>query len=103
LSSQANSGSASSADRATPDQELGDMLQEIDRIARSTTFNGVRLLDGTGSSIAFQVGTGATAGVDTIRIGPSDTLASTLGLATLDIGAAGNPTVAIGLLDVAID
>jgi flagellin len=103
LSIQANNGTVSSADRVTLDQEFSDLINEIDRIAQSTTFNGVRLLDGTGSTITFQVGTGITSGIDTIQLSTSDTLASTLGLATLDIGSGGNPTLAISQLDAAIN
>jgi flagellin len=103
LSIQASNGTVSAADRITLDQEFSDLINEIDRIAQSTTFNGVRLLDGTGSTITFQVGTGTTVGIDTIQLSTSDTLSSTLGLATLDIGSGGNPTFAIGQLDAAIN
>ena len=46
LSIQAANATVSPADRNTLNQEFGDLLNEIDRIARSTTFNGVNLLDG---------------------------------------------------------
>lgn len=104
LSIQAANGTVSAADRATLyDEEFSDLINEIDRIAQSTTFNGVRLLDGTGSTITFQVGTGTTSGIDTIQLSTSDTLASTLGLSSLDIGSGGNPSVAITSLDTAIN
>ena len=103
LAIQSSNGTVSGADRATLNEEFGDLIEEIDRIAKSTTFNGVSLLDGTGSTITFQVGVGTTAGVDTIQLSTSDTLASTLGLSSLDIGSTGFPTVAISTLDVAIN
>ena len=103
LSIQASNGTVSDADKATLNQEFTDLINEIDRIAASTTFNGVSLLDGTGSTITFQVGTGTTQGIDTIQLSTSDTLASTLGLSTLDIGSGGAPTVAVALLDEAIN
>ncbi len=103
LSIQAANGTVSAADRANLDQEFSDLINEIDRIAQSTTFNGVRLLDGTGSTITFQVGTGTTSGIDTIQLSTSDTLASTLGLSSLDIGSGGNPSLAITSLDTAIN
>ena len=103
LSIQAANGTVSSDDRTTLDQEFSDLINEIDRIAQSTTFNGVRLLDGTGSTITFQVGTGTTIGIDTIQLSTSDTLACTLGLSTLDIGASGSPSTAIDRLDDAIN
>ena len=103
LAIQSSNGTVSAADRSTLNEEFGDLIEEIDRIAKSTTFNGVSLLDGTGSTITFQVGVGTTAGVDTIQLSTSDTLASTLGLSSLDIGSTGFPTVAISTLDVAIN
>ncbi|MBL8722748.1 MAG: flagellin FliC [Planctomycetes bacterium] len=103
LAIQANNGTVSAADRTTLHQEFSDLINEIDRIAQSTTFNGVHLLDGTGSTITFQVGTGTTTGIDTIQLNTSDTLASTLGLSSLDIGSAGSPTTAIVALDSAIN
>ncbi|MEO6597666.1 MAG: flagellin [Planctomycetota bacterium] len=103
LSIQASNGTVSGADRITLHQEFSDLVNEIDRIAQSTTFNGVRLLDGTGSTITFQVGTGTTTGIDTIQLSTSDTLASTLGLSTLNIGSGGFPTIAISQLDSAIN
>ena len=103
LSIQASNGTVSDADRATLNQEFGDLINEIDRIAQSTTFNGVKLLDGTGSTLTFQVGTGTTTGIDTIQLSTSDTLALTLGLSALDIGSGGTPTTAVSQLDDAIN
>ena len=103
LAIQSSNGTVSGADRSTLNEEFGDLIEEIDRIAESTTFNGVSLLDGTGSTITFQVGIGTTTGVDTIQLSTSDTLASTLGLSSLDIGSTGLPTVAVATLDLAIN
>lgn len=103
LAMQAANGTVSATDRNTLNQEFSDLLNEIDRIARSTTFNGVNLLDGTGSTLTFQVGIGLAAGIDTIRLSTSDTLSSTLGMASLDIGSAGNTSLAIFAVDSAIN
>lgn len=103
LAIQASNGTVSANDRDTLNQEFTDLINEIDRIALSTTFNGVSLLDGTGSTLTFQVGTGIQAGIDTIQLSTSDTLASTLGLSTLDIGSAGTPSTAIDAVDAAVN
>lgn len=102
LSIQANNGTVSSTDRDTLNEEFRDLINEVDRIAQSTTFNGVHLLDGTGSTLTFQVGSGIQAGIDTIQLSTSNALASTLGLASLDIGSTGTPNTAIGAVDSAI-
>ncbi len=103
LSIQAANGTVSGRDRDTLQQEFSDLINEVDRIAKSTTFNGVHLLDGTGSTITFQVGINNQAGIDTIVLSTTDTLASSMGLATLDIGSTGNPNFAISSIDAAID
>jgi flagellin len=102
LSVQANNVTVSSDDRNTLSQEFRDLVNEIDRIAKSTTFNSVNLLDGSATTLTFQVGIGTTVGIDTIQLSLSNTLSSTLGLATLDVGATGSPTLAITTIDDAI-
>ena len=103
LTLQANNDTTSPQDRSTLNNEFQGLIAEIDRIARSTTFNGVNLLDGTGSTLTFQVGMGTGQGIDRIDISLSDLLTSTLGLATLAIGSGGAPPGALGILDSAID
>jgi flagellin len=65
LSVQSANASNSDSDRAALNNEAQSLLQEIDRVASSASFNGVKLLDGSFSSQAFQVG--ANAG-DTITL-----------------------------------
>ena len=103
LSVQSANATVSSKDRDTLNQEFTDLLNEIDRIAKSTAFNGVYLLDGSASTLSFQVGTGTTPGVDTISVPTANVLSSTLGLSTLSIGSTGAPTTAILKIDDAIN
>jgi flagellin len=103
LSIEANNGTVSAADKDTLDQEFDNMIQEIDRIAMSTKFNGVNLFDGSTPAIDFQVGSGTTPTTDTITVGLSSMLVSDLGLSTIDISSAGAPTTAINAIDAAID
>ena len=64
ISTQANSGSLSNADRAFLDTEFQTLTDEIDSIASSTNFNGIKLLDGsvTGENDVEQITTTATRG-----------------------------------------
>jgi flagellin len=55
LAVQSANGSNSSIDRSSLQAQASQLLQEIDRVAKSTQFNGVNLLDGSFSS-QFQVG-----------------------------------------------
>ncbi|MBO5551434.1 MAG: flagellin FliC3 [Lachnospiraceae bacterium] len=47
LSIKASNGTMSSSDRQTIQDEVDQLVKEIDRIAASTEFNGMKLLDGT--------------------------------------------------------
>lgn len=102
LAVQAKNGTVSDKDKTTLNSEFQDLINEIDRIAKSTTFNGVNLLDGSITTVTFQVGTGTTSGVDSINVALTDTLASTLGLQVLSIAGA-NIDSALLAVDSAID
>ncbi len=103
LAVQASNGTVSTQDRDTLQQEFGALVEEIDRIAQSTDFNDIKLLDGTQASVTFQVGIGTVAGVDTMTVSLDSARAADLGLDVLDIGSAGDPSAAIDALDSAID
>lgn len=103
LAVQASNGTVSQADRATLDEEFQTLVDEIDRIGRGTEFNGIRLLDGSASSVSFQVGPGTTAGVDTFSASLSAVLATGLGLDVLAITNVGGATTSLGAIDAAID
>lgn len=59
LSIQAANGIYSDADRSTLDAEVQQLKEELDRIAKSTTFNGQPLLDGSLGDVELQVGSQA--------------------------------------------
>lgn len=50
LTLQASNGTLSDSDRANIQKEIDSLLQSSDDIAKSTSFNGIKLLDGTGGS-----------------------------------------------------
>lgn len=50
------------------DTEFQQLMEEIDRISNSTTFNGVPLLNGTSSTFEVQIGTGNNPLIDRIRL-----------------------------------
>ena len=102
LAVQSANGTNTSADRAALDTEVQQLSSEIDRVAKNSSFNGVKLLDGSFNSAnqAFQVG--ANAG-ETIQItGLTGARTSSLGafkgfneqsLGTITAGAASNLTI----------
>ena len=103
LAIQSSNGSVSDQDKATLDEEFQSLISEVNRIGRSTEFNGVKLLDGSSSSVSFQIGFGTTAGVDTLNVSLAATLSTSLALNALDIGSTGSTTTAITSIDSAIN
>lgn len=61
LAVQSSNASNSASDRASLQNESSQLLQEIDRIATNSSFNGNKLLDGSFTSQSFQVGANNTA------------------------------------------
>jgi flagellin len=56
LAVQAANDTNSAADRASIQNEVDQLYAELDRIADTSQFNSVQLLDGTGGSHTFQIG-----------------------------------------------
>lgn len=77
LAVQAANGTNSSSDRAALQAELTQLVQEVDGVSKSTTFNGVQLLDGSSKNVSLQIGTRAT---DNLSFGISAADAKSLGL-----------------------
>ena len=75
----ANSGNNAS-DRAALNNEASQLISEIDRIANNSTFNGIKLLDGTYRDQSLQVGSG-NENNDRISISIGDARTSRLGAA----------------------
>ena len=76
LAIQAANDTNGSVDRAFLQEEVSQLIQEIDRVAAQTQYNGQVLLDGSFQNKSIQVGTGAgqtvsfsVAGIDTSALG----------------------------------
>ncbi len=67
LAVQSANGSNSDSDRSSIQSEVTQLKDEIDRVAKSTSFNGLNLLDGSFTAQTFQVGANATSS-DRIQI-----------------------------------
>ncbi|WP_443642956.1 flagellin [Candidatus Levibacter sp. Uisw_134_01] len=77
LAVQAGNNTLSETDRSAIQQEVDALTDEINSIASSTNFNGVNLLDGSSSSVNFQVGVNAS---DSLSVDLESAGASDLGL-----------------------
>jgi flagellin len=61
LAVQASNASNSASDRKSINNEASQLIAEIDRVASTSSFNGIKLLDGSFSAQSFQVGANNTA------------------------------------------
>ena len=79
LAVQSRNASNSASDRAALNTEAQQLKDEIDRVATTTSFNGVKLLDGSFTSQAFQVGAnvGETISIASIANAQSASLGTT--------------------------
>src|SRR5574344_292175 len=88
LSVQSGNATNSKSDRQALQAELKQLREEVDRVAKTSSFNGAKLLDGSFTGAVFQVG--ANSG-DNITVGAlANTKVTELGnsrYATADIAA----------------
>jgi flagellin len=103
LAVQSRNATNSATDRAALNTEAQQLKAEIDRVASTTSFNGVKLLDGSFTNQAFQVG--ANVG-ETISIGAiANAQSSALGSSSVAqvTGAAASAFTAITAGDLTVN
>ena len=99
LATQSANGTLKDSDRTALQAEMTQLTAEIDKEAKSTTFNGVNLLDGSTASVKLQ--TGIDAG-STISMSLANVSASQLGLGVQVTSAAVSAT-ALNANDLSIN
>ena len=77
LAVQAGNSTLSTSDRTAIQEEITALTSEMNSIASTTNFNGVKLLDGSNTSVDFQVGTSSS---DQLNVVLESSKASDLGL-----------------------
>jgi flagellin len=104
LSVQASSDSVTSTERGYINTEFGELKSEINRLVKSTKFNGQTLLDGTYSGKDFQVGFEKGDATDfVIQVSVSKVNASGLALTGTTADTKTNAQAAMASLDTALD
>ncbi|HMY40250.1 MAG TPA: flagellin, partial [Marinagarivorans sp.] len=86
LAIQSANGIYDDSNRATLDAEVQQLIAELDRIAKTTTFNGQTLLDGSLGDVQLQVGSQANQTID-IAIQAMDS--KTLGMGSVSVDVLG--------------
>lgn len=102
LAVQAASDTVGDRERGFLNNESSQLNQELDRIAKTTTFGDKKLLDGSGGTLEFQVG--AFAGSDNIikYDMKADATSSELGMSGLNISDKGDARDALQSIDDAL-
>lgn len=95
LAVQAGSDSNNADSRGAIKTEINSLGQELTRVAASTNFNGIKLLD-SANTLTFQVGAGSDAAEDQIAVTLTDFsgLGATIGALTVDTAANALTTIA---------
>jgi flagellin len=104
LSVQAANDTLGSEERKFSDIEFQNLKEEIDRISRSSEFNGIKLLDGSGGRLEFQVGTKNDPINDRLTYDGtgSDATIATLGLSAESVSSKEGAQISLEKLDNAL-
>jgi flagellin len=105
LGVQASSDTVGPQERKFLDVEFQQLLEEIDRIANSTEYNRVPLLNGSSSTFEIQVGTGNNPAIDRIRLfdgNSTDINVVALGMNLASLADKSSAQNSLGLIDSAL-
>ena len=102
LAVQAGNDSNNEDSRAAIKTEIDALGDELTRVAESTNFNGIKLLNGDNASLTFQVGAGSTAAEDQIAVTLTDFSALGADVKALTVDTAANALASIAALDTEI-
>lgn len=86
LAVQSANDTNSDSDRAALNEEVGQLIEEADRIANTTQFNNLNILNGDLKNLNFQVGANAN---QTISVSGIDARAASLGNSTISSNVTG--------------
>jgi len=102
LAEQAATGTYNSSQRSMINSEFAALADEIERIAKATDFNGIKILDSASGTVRIHFGTGNASTEDYVTVDFADTTKSGLGIDALSLATAASAAAALGTLDSAI-
>ncbi len=100
LAVQSVNDTNSSSDRTAINNEVSQLIAEVNRIANSTQFNGQNILDGSLTTLTFQVGANQN---QTIQVDGVDSRAAQLGARTLTSGSFTGTAIAAATNDFVVN
>ena len=92
LAVQSSNATNSASDRTALQSEVSQLRDEINRVAKQTSFNGTKLLDGTFSAATFQIGANSGESITVAAL----TNASSSGLSKVVYGSDASAAVTSG-------
>lgn len=107
LASKAENGTLNDTNRGEVDKEIQELKKEINRIAETTKFNGITLLNGDGAgagatSVNLKIGAGSDA-ANTLTVSVSAAGTTALGVQNINATSAANASTALAAIETAID
>jgi flagellin len=102
LAVQAGNDSNNTESRTAIDTEIQSLGDELTRVAASSNFNGIKLLDGSNASLTFQVGAGSVAAEDQIAVDLTDFSGLGTTIQGVDVSDAAGALAAITTIDAEI-
>lgn len=104
LAIQSSSDTVSDVERGFTDLEYQNLVQEMDRISKVTEFNGIKLLDGQGGKLDFQIGTkGDKNSVISYEAGQVDATIGSLSVEGLNVKSKDDAQSSLAKVDSAIE
>jgi len=101
LASQSASSGVSNTERGYIQNEVSALTSEVDRIANSTEYNGVSLINAT-TALTFQVGIRNVAANDQITVTTTSATAAALGVNSLSLSTLTAAQSALATIDAAL-
>lgn len=102
LAMQSASDGIGNTERGYIQSEVAEQVNELERVAQATEFNGQKLLDGSAATLDFQVGIRNVAANDRITVTTVDATTATLGVAALDLSTKAGAQGALSTIDAAL-
>jgi flagellin len=105
LAMQSANDTLGDPERGMAEMEYQQMKNELERISRSTEFNGRKVLDGTGPRLDFQVGVGSNSVDDVISLNQKNISSGVqaLGVESASISSKFSAQDSLGKIDRAIE
>jgi flagellin len=104
LAIQSASDTVSDVERGFTNMEYQNLVQEMDRISKVTEFNGIKLLNGEGDKLDFQIGSkGDENSVISYEAGKVNATIGDLGVEGLNVGTKDSAQSSLASVDAAIE